>query len=466
MYIKSDKQISLYDFGEKAGLELDPKNRWVRMSELIDWDALEEEYKDLYCQDNGAPAKPIRLALGALLVKQIEGLPDEKLVMHIQENPYMQFFCGIKEFSHEPPFVPSLMVEFRKRFNDQVIWEINEKLFRPEEPAKDEKKDDDDKPEPPNKGILILDSTCAPANIKYPQDINLCNEAREKTEEMVEQMHAGQRGESEKPRLDKKKAKKEYNKYVKSRNRSANVMRKAIKKQLSYLRRNLGYIDKLTAAGLYEQLTDKQKEQLETIRKLYTQQQYMIDNRTRSVADRIVSISQPHVRPMVRGKATARTEFGAQVAASVVDGYVFLDNLSWDSYNEGGDLIELTEYYHAVYGHYPEAIMVDRKYRTRENLNYCKERGIRISGPKLGRPKTDESKAEKEQAYKDSGIRNQIEGKFGIAKIAYGLRRVMAKLKETSETVINLAFLAMNLVKLLFVSIFCILTVFEVGSVE
>ena len=457
MYFKNNKQISLYDFGQKAGLELSPKNRWVQMTELIDWDSLEEEHSQMYCQDNGTPAKPVRLAIGAMLIKQIEGLSDEKLVLHIQENPYMQYFCGIKEFSYEQPFAPSLMVEFQKRFSDYVIWSLNKKLFRPETP---QKKDDDNSPDPPNKGMLLLDTTCAPANIAYPTDINLCNEAREKTEEMVEQMHAGQRGEAEKPRLDKKKARREYTKVAKSKNRNKNTMRKAIKKQLSYLRRNLSYIDKLTAAGLYELLTDRQKEQLETIRKLYHQQKYMVDNRTNSVEDRIVSISQPHVRPMVRGKVAAKVEFGAKVAASVVDGYVFLDNISWNPYNESGDLIELVEYYRAKYGFYPEAVIVDKIYRTRENIGFCNERGIRISGPKLGRPRKDESAADKEQAYKDSGIRNTIEGKFGIGKIAYGLRKVMAKLRDTSETVINLAFLAMNLVRRLLVTIFGILSEF------
>jgi len=74
------------------------------------------------------------------------------------------------------------------------------------------------------------------------------------------------------------------------------------------------------------------------------------------------------------------------------------------------------------------------------------QRGIRISGPKLGRPKKGET-YDKAQAYRDSGIRNAIEGKFGIGKTAYGLDRVMAKLKETAQTSINLSFLAMNLVK-------------------
>ncbi len=438
MYFKEDKQISLFEFGQTAGIQLDPENRWVRMAHKVDWDKIEDKYCGMFCQNNGAPAKSIRLALGALLIRQIEGLPDEKLVLHIQENPYMQYFCGIKEFSKELPFVPSLMVEFRKRFSDDIIREINELLFAPES------NDTDDKNDPPNKGTLILDATCAPANIAYPQDINLLNEARRKTEEMVETMH--ERGNGAKPRLDKKQARREYLKVAKSKKRNAKTMRKAIKKQLSYLRRNLGYISSLM--GNNDKLSEKQKSELEVIKTLYQQQKHMIDTKRHSVENRIVSISQPHVRPIVRGKANSKVEFGAKVAISVINGYAFVDTISWEAYNECNDLIPALEKYRKTYGCYPEAVMVDKLYRNQNNIKYCTQRGIRISGPKLGRPKKGES-YDKAQAYKDSGVRNAVEGKFGIGKIAYGLGRIMAKLKSTAETSISLAFLAMNLVKAL-----------------
>ena len=172
----------------------------------------------------------------------------------------------------------------------------------------------------------------------------------------------------------------------------------------------------------------------------------MIDNRTNSIEKRIVSISQPYVRPIVRGKATAKVEFGAKVAISIIGGYSFVDHLSWEAYNESEDLISVIEKYRQTYGCYPEAVMVDKLYRNQKNIVFCNSKGIRISGPKLGRPKKDEV-FDKAQEYKDSGIRNAVEGKFGEGKTAYGLNRIKAKLKETSETVINLAFWVMNLNK-------------------
>ena len=453
MYIKDNKQISLYDFGQKAGLTLDPNNRWVRMAGLIDWDMIEEQYSRLYNPDKGAPAKPIRLAIGAMLIKQIEGLPDEKLVLHIQENPYMQYFCGIKEFSLELPFVPSLMVEFRKRFSEEVIWNINEDIFRelalPDVTKRldgGDQREGGDKGDPPNRGVLIPDATCTPANIRYPRDIDLCNDAREATEEIVEAMHAGEVGKKEKPRLDKRKAKKEYNKVAKSKKNNEKIFRKAIRKQLYYIRRNLGYITQQKEDGLGALLSDRQKKLLETIATFYEQQKYMLDHHTKSVPHRIVSLFQPHVRPIVRGKAAAKVEFGSKVSISVINGYVFLDNIGWEAYSEAGDLIEIIEYYRASHGCYPEAVMVDKIYRNRDNIQFCNKHGIRISGPRLGRPRKDEV-CDKEQAYRDSGVRNIVESKIGIAKITYGLSRIMANLKETSETVIAIAILAMNLVK-------------------
>ena len=417
------------------------------MAHIIDWDDLENEYQSLYCLDNGAPAKPIRLDIGALLIKQIEGLPDEKLIQHIQENPYMQYFCGIKEFSYTQPFASSLLVEFRKRFSEDVIAEINERIFAPKP---DEPKNNDDDNEPPNKGLLILDATCAPADIKYPQDINLVNEAREKTESMVEAMHKANRGKKEKPRLDKKAARKSYLAIAKMKKRPVKLLRKAIKKQLSHIRRNLGYVKELINQGHGGMLSSKQQKELPVIQELYSQQLEMYKERKHTVDDRIVSISQPHVRPIVRGKARASTEFGAKVAIRVIDGYAFMDTISWDAYNEARDLITSVESYRIRYGYYPEAVIVDKIYRTRENIRYCKSKGIRISGPRLGRPTAGDN-SHKFQQYEDSCIRNTVEGKFGIGKKTYGLGRVMAHLRLTANTVINLSFLAMNLVKACFV---------------
>jgi len=167
------------------------------------------------------------------------------------------------------------------------------------------------------------------------------------------------------------------------------------------------------------------------------------------IDDRIVSITQPHVRPIVRGKSGTPVEFGAKLSVSCVDGKAFLDHLSWDNFNESGDLQNQVELFKSRFGHYPEAVYVDQIYRTRSNRTYCRNLGIRITAPPLGRPVPDDLAAIRKQTLADAKVRNQIEGKFGQAKRRFSLDRVMTKLANTSETAIAITFLVMNLEALL-----------------
>jgi len=106
----------------------------------------------------------------------------------------------------------------------------------------------------------------------------------------------------------------------------------------------------------------------------------MYINKIHRISDRIVSISQPHVRPIVRGKAGAKS-------VSLIDGISFVDRISWDAYNESEDLKVEIEDYRKRFGHYPESVHADKIYKTRDKGRYCKEKGIRLSGSALGRPK-------------------------------------------------------------------------------
>jgi len=210
-------------------------------------------------------------------------------------------------------------------------------------------------------------------------------------------------------------------------------------------------IEKLAKVVSLTVLNKKQYRDLLVLSELYRQQQWMYDHRSKRVDDRIVSISQPHVRPIKRGKAGSDTEFGAKLSVSLVDGFAFVDRTSWDNFNESGDLKDQVEAYKQRFGFYPGSVHTDKIYRTRDNLRYCKARGIRISGPRLGRPPTvtpenvNRLKAEARRARQDEIDRIPIEGKFGQGKRKYGIGRLMTKLAQTSETAISLCFLVMNL---------------------
>jgi len=142
-------------------------------------------------------------------------------------------------------------------------------------------------------------------------------------------------------------------------------------------------------------------------------------------------------------------EFRAKLSVSCVDGKAFLDHLSWDNFNESGDLENQVELFKSRFGHYPEAVYFDQIYRTRSNRAYCQNLGVRITAPPLGRPVADDLAAIRKQTLVDAKVRNQIEGKFGLAKRRFSLDRVMTKLVNTSETAIAITFLVMNLEALL-----------------
>ena len=130
-------------------------------------------------------------------------------------------------------------------------------------------------------------------------------------------------------------------------------------------------------------------------------------------------------------------------------GDVFLERLSWENYHEANDLIETIEKYKERFGYYPESVHVDKTYRNRPNLKYCKNHGIRVSGPPLGRrPKEKEMlKHQMRQIREDEVARIPVEGKLGNGKRRYGLDRIMAKRDDVSETTIGMIVLVMNLEK-------------------
>ena len=450
---KNRDQLEFPDFYLPFSGHLDPENRWVALAQLVPWELSEKIYHADLCQDSGQPIVPARVALGALLIKERQGLTDRETVETIAENPYMQFFLGREEFTQEPLFDASLMVDFRKRFGEDGIQRMAEaialaSLKESESESKTASDETDDSDPPANRGKMIADATCAPADIRYPTDVSLLNEAREKTEEIIDELHAPLVGKAPRPRTYRVKARRRFVAFTKHKKPGRKKIRRAKREQLAFLRRNFKAIDRLleTPKALpLCGLSRRQYKNLLVTRELFRQQLAMFENNSNRVDDRIVSISQPHVRPIVRGKAGKPTEFGAKLSISVVGGFSFVDRRSWDSYNEGGDLIEQIESYRRRFGCYPESAHVDKIYRNRKNRAYCKKHGIRMSGPPLGRKPQNVSAADKKQAAADEAIRNHVEGKFGQAKRRFSLGRIMTKLASTSAAQISLSFLVMNL---------------------
>ena len=497
MYKKTtDRQILLSEFNCPMGLTLDPNNRWVKKTALIPWNKIEECYAALFPGKNGVVAKPVRMALGALIIQKTLNCSDREVVEQIRENPYLQFFIGLTEYTYTAPFVPSLLVEFRKRLNSTILADINEIIISVSKP------DDPQPPSPPtsptsprsdsqsdsdsvesvegvagangtesssqsfsrheeNRGTLILDATCAPQKIAYPQDVRLLNAAREKAEQLIRKLSKvlGQNT----PRMYSRKAHQDWLSYARSRKHTRKKLREAKRRQLNYIRRNLRYIDELLQIAQKMQieqtaqatqavqsetlLCEKQRRLLETIRTVYAQQLEMYRENKRKVADRIVSLDQPYIRPIVRGKAKAPVEFGVKFDLSVAGGVCRVEHLSFDAYNESSVLVQAVERYREREGHYPSRVLADKIYRNRTNLRYCKEHGIRLSGPALGRPKKD-AERDRKQEYLDNTDRIEVERQFSVCKGSFGLGLITTRLAETTFSSILLSIIAMNVDKM------------------
>lgn len=297
---------------------------------------------------------------------------------------------------------------------------------------------------------MIYDATACPQDIAYPTDIRLLAKSREITEAIIDELHAAN-PQGKKPRTYRQVARKRYLKVAQNKNPSRKVIRKGIKFQLQYLKRNFKTIEKQLDSFTIFPLSHRMQQKHWIIQTLYAQQLAMFEAGSHQVEHRIVSIDQPHVRPIVRGKARAKTEFGAKIHLSLVDGFSFLDTISWDAFNEGSHLRDYVENYKKRFGFYPAKVLADQIYCTRENRKWLKDKNIQLAAKPLGRPSA------KAVAYHvRPGERNPIEGKFGQAKNAYGMNRIRARLKNTSQSWIASIILVLNLVKLAGMVLVCL----------
>ncbi len=250
MYLKTlQSSISAKKFVIPNEIQLDENNQWVIMADLIPWQDFEQKYADIFDEKLGAPAKPFRMALGALIIQQIKNLTDR-----------------------------------------QTVEEIRDKLHNGE-------------------AIKV----------------------------------------GKKPRTDRESARKNYLNVAKKKKPRKEERREAIRLQLRYISKNLKSIEKLNNQGIsLLKLSKKEYKILLVVAEVYRQQKEMYEEEKNRIDNRIVSITQPHIRPIVRGKAGSAVEFGAKISVSIYENYVFLDKLSWENFNESRHLIEQVEKYHEL----------------------------------------------------------------------------------------------------------------------
>lgn len=481
----SQRQLTLEGFETPFEMNLDPSNRWVKYANELPWDDLVKVYCRQMSSKMGAGAKDPRVVIGALFIKHITKLSDEDTIETIKENIYMQYFLGLSGYTYKKVFDPTLFVHIRKRLG---IKEFNEFTVLLEEVAKQRKEQaairqatqvNEDKPKSEDshgkskdskpsklkpvskdadrqtkktapadqredcvkldeygrkhKGDMLLDATACVADIKYPTDLDLLNASREKAEELIDIIC--ERTKTKKPRTYRNVARRDYLEAIKRKNLGKKKRNKAIKKQIQYLERDIKHINKLLDnCPIDIKIFDRsERKYFYVIQTVLYQQKDMLKNNTHSIEERILSIHQPHVRAIPRGKSRSKTEFGSKIDLSMHDGYGYIERFHWGAFNEGEDLQTSIYNYYMRNGYYPARVFIDKIYATKENLEFLKSMHIQFVGLPLGKAKAEYIKAQKE-LLKGLGIRNEVEGRFGLDKRKYGMDLIKARTDITSQS--------------------------------
>jgi IS5 family transposase len=478
-----NRQLTL-DIFRSSFENLDKSNRWVVLGDSLPWSGLERVYNSkLGNLRRGAGNKPARMVIGALIVKHKLNLSDEETIMMIQENPYMQYMCGLSEFTDKPIFDPTLFVTIRKRITIEDINEMTLTLLREQErprqeaeeregkdagagnrPAsegdkKDEKdgegevdlgKEYTDGQGRRHKGVLKIDATCANAEVRYPVDVDIIHDGCKVVDRCIRKICEALGIKA--PRTYYKDARRSYLVLVKAKKKGGRLVRLTKSYMLNCLNKDLTQIAEVFVGhkGCKAILDGPSQRALNAAFDMYVQQLKMLDDGTHTCANRIVSIFQPHIRPIVRGKAKARTEFGAKIGVSVVNGYTFIDHHSWDAYNECADMELQVRLYKERFGCLPATILADKIYMNRDNRAFLKSQGIKNYCKPLGRPPKDQRPPEfYKKMAKGIGERNEVECSFGTGKRVYRADNIRAKLPDTADCWTGMCYFVKNVMKFL-----------------
>ena len=470
----SQNQTELLNELKDTLQRLNKDNRWIRLADSLPWDRIEREYnKRLRNQHGGAGNKPARMVVGALIVKHMMNLSDEDTILMIEENPYMQYLVGLTIYQTAPIFTPELLTVVRKRLGEDFFNEVTLMLEkRGESGDKDGVGQGDGRHLDDNgdwhEGVMKVDATCTDAEMKFPTDVGLLEDGSREVSRLTQKVctRLGLRI----PVTNRGLSRSVFVGYTKRKHKGAKLVKETKKRQIHYLRSDLDtfmdIIAKVPVDKVSNALKHRDIRNLEATLRMLAQQDEMLSTGLRSCADRIVSIFQPHVRPIVRGKAKAKTEFGAKVGISVVNGYDFIDTISWDAYNECSDLAKQLENYRTRFGFYPAEVQADKIYLNKENRSLLKKMHIRCHCAPLGRPPKNPDPESVRMQLKASGERNAVEASFGTAKRRFRANNIRAKLPDTARSWIASCFLAKNLKKFLRGVLFCLFRIFARFVVE
>jgi hypothetical protein len=369
--------------------------------------------------------------IALLLLKHYTGLSDEMLIERINTDWCMQMFCGMLLKPHEQIRDKNLPGSWRGYIGRRLdIHSLQKELAHYWKPHLNQT------------NISGEDATCYESRIEYPTDIKLLWQSCNEIYVMYQQYRKQYKLRTS--RINYNKYKVLFLNYQRCKKKTKRKEKKLRKQLLKFLYRLLGLgIDLKKKHNIIP--SGKQTKRVNTIITLYNQQHTKAyGDKNEPIKNRIVSLSKPYIRPIVRGKEVKAVEFGAKVNKLQVDGISFIQHFSYDAFNEGTQLKKTIELHHELFGkcthHSADAI-----YATNQNRSYCTGHTIVTNFIPKGKQKEqhiEQSKIMRNQLNKQRGT--VLEGSFGNEKNHYLLAKVNARNEHTEKCWIFFGILAAN----------------------
>ncbi len=356
-----------------------------------------------------------------MFLKKYTQLSAPKLLEQLNGNVHYQIFCDIYINPLRPLTNYKLIDDIASELADKLRIQQQQDILA--EAWKPYMKDLD---------TFYTDATCYESEMRYPTDQKLLWECCEKAYSIM--CTVCQRLGIHRPRTKYLDVEKANLTYMKQRKHNKSQQRKLTRRQIKLLAKILEEIRKMMREHDDEELlTLREKSTLDIITKVYRQQKnhFNSNDPRESIPDRIVSISKPYVRPIVRGKEVKPVEFGAKCNNILIDGISFIEKLSFNAFNEGTRLEHCIKMHKRLFKVDAKNIGGDTGYAGSANRNLCKELGIQTSFVKRGRPTTEKNDKDYVRQELARVRATAMEGSFGTQKEHYGMRRIKARKKKT-----------------------------------
>ena len=390
---------------------LDSNDPLVALADTINWEAFDDSFEKYY-SDNGRPAKPIRLMVGLLILKQLENLSDENAVLQWKRNPYYQYFCGMTEYQPALPCDPTDLVYFRKRIGKEGVEEIFAMSVALHGKDAQEKQ-------------VIIDTTVQEKNVTYPTDGKLAIK-------MIHHLHCIAKDEEIQLRRT-------YVKEIKGHRISLRFFRhpKKIKKARSAMKR-LKTITRILIRDISRKIDDKQLEEYKETFDLFLK----VSDQKQKDSNKIYSLHEQHIYVIAKGKDHKKYEYGTKASlVTTMKSNVIIGVVAHEKNEHDSKTLEA-------------ALESANKHRTKPIVEAICDRGYRgkkeVDGTVIcipDSPKKRDTKYQKEQKRKKFRRRAAIEPIIGHVKSDHRMQRNYLKGFIGDEINLLLAASAFNLKK-------------------